>query len=160
MKIALSGPLNQSEITTYWPEIERTIENALCSELGMVDTQITVAMTQTAIRTEETWVLAVWKDDLISGFMLMKPHRERGHKPSLLLHALWSAGGIQDDEWVEVCRQLEQIAMGAGYSRLTAQTANPRMHYLADKLGWKQRWSCSKDLTAVSPDMPEEEPVE
>ena len=159
-KIELSGPLNQNEITTYWPEIERTIENTLCSSLGMVDAQMTVGMTQMAIRKEETMVLAVWKDDLIAGFALVKPHRERGFKPSLLVHALWSAGGIQDDEWVEACRQLEQIALAAGYSRLTAQTENPRIHYICEKLGWKQRWICSKELTAEPPETHEEEPAE
>lgn len=151
MKIELSGPLRQNEITMYWGEIEQTIMETISPSVGVVDTQVTVAATQTAIRQDTTWVLAIWKDDRVNGFMLTKPYQERGGKPSLLLHALWSSGDIQDDEWVEVGRQLEQIAAGTGYSSLIAVTDNPRMRHLADVLGWTQKWTCTKKLQPNPP---------
>lgn len=145
MNAELSGPLVQGEIDLYWEEIETTLRKSFCYELSEEKTLSIIAMTQTSIRSGQANVFAIWKANCVCGFAVTGSEITREGKV-IIIHAIWSYGGLENEDWAAIAGAFEEIVKSAGYAKIMSYTRSPSILKITELLGWKQAWQCWKDL--------------
>lgn len=121
--------LEQHGVTTLWSSLMTAVESA-SDRWGLAD----IAR---RIRAKELYCLAIWKDNKISGSLVLQPTTIEGMSGVNILGL--NADGFSIEDWREAISVLCDMLRIAGVKALMAVSENPRVLEIMKADDWHMR---------------------
>ena len=129
----------QGGITTFWNEIESAIMASI------PDDPVSLASMTGQLRSGKMGAWGIWKDGKVAAILVTAPVND-GYTGRTACAIQSIHGHLEDVDWTEAARQLENVLRGGGFSKIVAWSDNERVTEICKVLGWPTRTLCWREL--------------
>ncbi len=123
-------------MTALWPSLMKAVESS-SDRWGIADIS-------RRIRAKELYCLAIWKDDLICGSLVLQPTVIEGMSGINILGL--NSDGFSIDDWKEAISILCDMLRTANVKTLMAVSDNPRVIEIMKADDWRLRTVGSREV--------------